>query len=69
MKGDLNSNGIPADAGDLVLMKQAAIGEIIPGSSTVTPAFTYDLNNNGMIADAGDLVLMKQAAIGEIILS
>ncbi len=69
MKGDLNNNSISGDAGDLVLMKRAAIGEIVPGSSTVTPAFTYNLNNNGVIADAGDLVLMKRAAIGEIILS
>ncbi len=69
MKGDLNNNGLPEDAGDLVLMKRAAIGEIAPGSSTVTPAFTYNLNNNGVIADAGDLVLMKRAAICEIILS
>ncbi len=68
MKGDLNNNGMQADAGDLVLMKRAAIGEITPGVGTATPAFTYDLNNNGMLADAGDLVLMKRAAIGEIIL-
>ncbi len=68
MKGDLNNNGIPGDAGDLVLMKRAAIGEITPGSNTATAAFTYDLNNNGIRADAGDLVLMKRAAIGEIIL-
>ncbi len=68
MKGDLNNNGIQADAGDLVLMKRASIGEITPGVSTATPAFTYDLNNNGMLADAGDLVLMKRASIGEITL-
>ncbi len=28
IKGDLNDNGISADAGDLVLMKRASIGEI-----------------------------------------
>lgn len=57
--GDLNGNGILADAGDLVLMKRASIGEI-PADSR------YDLNNNGQFADAGDLVLMKRASIGEI---
>lgn len=59
LKGDLNGNGIPADAGDLVLMKRASIGEITVDSR-------YDLNNNGQSADAGDLVLMKRASIGEI---
>jgi len=58
-KGDLNNNGIPADAGDLVLMKRASIGEIQADSR-------YDMNNNGQPADAGDLVLMKRASIGEI---
>ncbi len=69
LKGDLNNNGIQADAGDLVLMKRASIGEITPGVGTATPAFTYDLNNNGILADAGDLVLMKRASIGEIVLT
>ncbi len=59
LKGDINDNGIPADAGDLVLMKRASIGEIIADSR-------YDLNNNRQFADAGDLVLMKRASIGEI---
>ena len=60
-KGDLNCNGMPADAGDLVLMKRASISEIAsdPG---------YDLNNNGFFADAGDLLLIKRTSIGEIIL-
>jgi C1A family cysteine protease len=62
IRGDLNGNGISADAGDLVLMKRASIGEIQADSK-------YDLNNNGIFADAGDLVLMKRASIGEIILS
>ena len=60
-KGDLNSNGVCCDAGDLVLMKRASIGEI-PADSK------YDLNNNGIFADAGDLVLMKRCSIGEITL-
>jgi parallel beta-helix repeat protein len=62
LKGDLNGNGISADAGDLVLMKRASIGEIQADSR-------YDLNNNRQNADAGDLVLMKRASIGEITLS
>ena len=57
--GDLNENGISADAGDLVLMKRASIGEIKADSR-------YDLNNNGQLADAGDLALMKRVSIGEI---
>jgi M6 family metalloprotease-like protein len=61
IKGDLNGNGDSADAGDLVLMKRASIGEIQADSR-------YDLNNNGQNADAGDLVLMKRASIGEITL-
>lgn len=59
LKGDLNGNGISADAGDLVLMKRASIGEITADSR-------YDLNCNGQPGDAGDLVLMKRASIGEI---
>ena len=62
LKGDLNNNGISADAGDLVLMKRASVGEI-------TGDWKYDLNENDMIADAGDLVLMKRASVGEIVLT
>ena len=61
LKGDLNNNVISADAGDLVLMKRASVGEI-------TGDWKYDLNENDMIADAGDLVLMKRASVGEIVL-
>ena len=61
LKGNLNNNGISADAGDLVLMKRASVAEI-PGD------WRYNLNNNDMIADAGDLVLMKRASVGEIVL-
>ena len=59
LKGDLNNNMVSADAGDLVLMKFASIGQIQADSR-------YDLNNNGIFADAGDLILMKRASIGEI---
>ena len=61
LKGDLNNNGLSADAGDLVLMKRASVGEI-------TGDWKYDLNENDIIADAGDLVLMKRASVGEIVL-
>lgn len=61
LKGDLNNNGMSADAGDLTLMKRASVGEI-------EGDWRYDLNKNGMIADAGDLTLMKRASVGEIIL-
>ena len=61
LRGDLNNNGISADAGDLVLMKLASIDEIMADSR-------YDLNENGTPADAGDLVLMKRASIAEITL-
>ncbi|HWQ96080.1 MAG TPA: DUF2341 domain-containing protein [Candidatus Methylomirabilis sp.] len=54
--GDLNGNGITADAGDLVLLKHASIGKIQANSK-------YDLNNNGKLADAGDLVLIKAYSI------
>jgi flagellar hook assembly protein FlgD len=59
VRGDLNGNGISADAGDLDMMKKASIGEITPDSR-------FDLNNNGIPADAGDLVIMKRASKGEI---
>ncbi len=59
MKGDLNNNGESADAGDLVLMKRASIGEIPADSS-------YDLNNNGIPADEEDFIQMERASIGEI---
>ena len=61
LKGDLNDNCVVADAGDVVLMLQAAVGNI-PGN------VRYDLNENGIIADAGDVVLMLRAAVKSIIL-
>lgn len=57
--GDLNGNGISADAGDIVLMKRAVNGEIEADSR-------YDLNKNGRNADAGDLVLIRRASIGDL---
>jgi hypothetical protein len=59
VRGDLNGNGVSADAGDLDMMKKASIDEI-PSD------FRFDLNNNGNFADAGDLLLMKLASKGEI---
>jgi len=61
LKGDLDKNGIVADAGDLALMKDASIGKITPDSR-------YDLNANGKNADAGDVAMMKDAATGKIVL-
>jgi len=61
--GDLNDNGQFADAGDLVLMKRASIGDIKNTDSR------YDLNDNGQFADAGDLVLIKRGTIGETVIS
>ena len=58
-KGDLNDNGIAADAGDLAKMKDASVGKI-------TPDWQCDLNTNGMFADAGDLAKMKDASVGKI---
>ncbi len=61
MKGDLNTNCLQADAGDLAKMRDA---------STCCPPFvldrSYDLNTNGFFADAGDLAKMKDASVGRI---
>ena len=61
LKGDLNNDGSIANAGDVVLMLRASVGDI-PGDER------YDLNGNGVIADAGDIVLLLRASIGDIIL-
>ena len=58
-KGDINDNGIAADAGDLAKMKDASVGKI---SADVT----YDLNTNGLLAGAGDLAMMKDASVGKV---
>ena len=59
LKGDLNGDGYIADAGDVVLMLRASVGDI-PGD------MRYDLNGNDGIADAGDVVLMLRASVGDI---
>jgi len=58
-KGDFNCNGISADAGDLAMMIDAAVGKYVPDQK-------YDLNNNGIPADAGDLAMMKDASVDKI---
>ena len=58
-KGDLNDNGISADAGDLAMMKDALVGML-------TADWKYDLDANGISADAGDLAKMKSASVGGI---
>jgi len=59
LKGDLNNNGISADAGDCAMMKDASVGMI-------TADWRYDLNTNGIFADAGDQAMMKDASVGKI---
>ena len=59
LKGDLNNNCDVADAGDVVLMLRASVGDI-------SGDMRYDLNNNENIADAGDVVLMLRASVGDI---
>jgi len=58
-KGDFNCNGVSADAGDLAMMIDVAVGKYVPDQN-------YDLNNNGIPADAGDLAMMKDASVGKI---
>ena len=58
-KGDLNNNGISADAGDRAMMKDASVGKL-------TADWRYDLNTNGLFADAGDQAMMKDASVGKI---
>jgi len=59
LKGDLNNNCEITDAGDVVLMLKASVGDI-------SGDMRYDLNGNGNIADAGDVVLMLRASVGDI---
>jgi hypothetical protein len=57
--GDLNENGISADAGDLAMLKDIVVGKFKSDRN-------YDLNDNGIPADAGDLAILKDAATGKI---
>jgi len=59
LKGDLNNDGSIADAGDVVLILRASVGDI-PGD------MRYDLNGNSIIADAGDVVLILRASVRDI---
>jgi len=61
LKGDLNDDGVSADAGDVMRMLKASARDI-------TGDYRYDLNGNGVIADAGDVVLILRASVGDIIL-
>jgi hypothetical protein len=56
---DFNTNSGPADAGDLAMMEDAAVGNLIPD-------WTYDLNNNGEQADASDLAMLKDASVAGV---
>jgi hypothetical protein len=59
LKGDLNNDCTQADAGDVVLMLQASVGDIAGD-------FRYDLNENELLADAGDVVLILRASVGDL---
>jgi parallel beta-helix repeat protein len=59
LKGDLNSNCVQADAGDLAKLKDASVGKI--GAD-----WMFDLNSNSNNADAGDLAKLKDASVGKI---
>ncbi len=59
LKGDLNNNCEIADAGDVVLMLRASVGDI-------SGDMHYDLNENDIIADPGDVVLMLRASVRDI---
>jgi parallel beta-helix repeat protein len=59
LKGDLNSNCIQADAGDLAKLKDASVGKI-------DKDWRFDLNSNMICADAGDLAKLKDASVGKI---
>jgi hypothetical protein len=61
LRGDLNNDGCIADAGDVVLMLRASVGDM-PGD------MRHDLNGNGIEADAGDVVMIVRASVGDIIL-
>ena len=60
-KGDLDHNGVAADAVDVAMMIQAFVGDITPNPE-------YDLDENGSNADAVDVAMMIQAFVGDITL-
>jgi len=61
LKGDLNNNGLSADAVDVLMMMDASAG-------IITPDWRYDLNHNGILADAVDVLMMMDASAGIIVL-
>jgi hypothetical protein len=56
---DFNSNGGPADAGDLVMMEDATV-------NTTLRDWTYDLNGNGEPADTSDLAMLKDVSVAGV---
>ena len=60
-KGDLDHNGVAADAVDVAMMIKASVGDIDPNSE-------YDLDGNGYNADAVDVAMMIKASVGDITL-
>ncbi|MDD3493481.1 MAG: peptidylprolyl isomerase, partial [Candidatus Thermoplasmatota archaeon] len=62
LRGDLDNNGIVADAVDVTMMMQASVGDI-PTTAD------FDLDGNGLPADAVDVTMMLQASVGDLDLS
>ena len=60
--GDLDNNGVQADAADVNMMMQASVKDI-------TANRYFDLDGNGNYADAVDVNMMLQASVKDIILS
>ena len=58
-RGDLDHNGVAADAVDVAMMIQAFVGDLTPNPE-------YDLDDNVDNADAVDVAMMIQAFVGDI---
>jgi hypothetical protein len=59
IKGDLDNNGLAADAVDINMIMQASVGDY--------PVNEYfDLDENSDFADAVDVNMMIQANVGDI---
>ncbi|RNI12942.1 PKD domain-containing protein [Methanohalophilus sp. RSK] len=59
--GDLDGNGISADAVDVNMMMQASVGNLASNRY-------FDLDKNEEFADAVDVNMMIQASVGDIVL-
>jgi hypothetical protein len=61
LRGDLDHNGVAADAADVAMMIDASVGDITPNPE-------YDLDGNDNNADAADVAMMIDASVGDITL-